>query len=187
MTSQIVNAHCPFDYALFKDAVCVMGVFDGVHLGHRKLINFAIGQAKSLSKRCIIITFNIDPDEIFDSSHLEKIMKNSDRLKMLSELGADSVAVLPFDEEFAALLPLQFLSKIFLQNTPYSLHIGENFHFGKNTSGDISTLRIWAQKNKMEVHVHELLKVDSIPVSSTRIRQLIDENQTDKANLLKGW
>ena len=186
MPSQIVNAHCPFDYALFRDAVCAVGVFDGVHLGHRFLINEAIQDAKSRGTRCVIVTFSIDPDELFKGKDFHKLQTNAHRLNMLATLGADSVAVLPFDEEFSKMKPMQFLAKIFRKFPPASIHVGKDFRFGQKAEGDLSTLKDWAQKNNCDIVAHDLLKVDGEDVTSTRIRKLIKNNQESEANKLLG-
>ncbi len=186
MQSQIVNAHCPFDYALFKDAVCAIGVFDGVHLGHRFIINEAIEDAKRRGKRCVIVTFSVDPDELFKGENFQKLQTNAHRLNVLATLGANSVAVLPFDEEFSKLTPLQFLAKIFRKFTPCSIHVGSDFRFGAKAEGDVETLREWAQKNGCDVIAHDLLQIDGQKVSSTRIRNLLNEGNDAEANELLG-
>lgn len=186
MESAIINVHCVFDYAIFKDSVVVMGVFDGVHVGHRYLIDKAIKEAKEEGKRCIITTFSKDPDEVVDSKHLVKLQSNFDRFDTLASLGADSVAVMPFTSEFACQTPLQFLACMFLKNTPYSIHVGKNFRFGKGAEGDIDTLINWAEKYGIKVHVHDLFEMDGGVVSSTRVRHLIADGRNDEANALLG-
>lgn len=184
--SQIVNAHCPFDYALFGDAVCTIGVFDGVHIGHRKIIADTIEDAKARGKRSIIITFSVDPDEIYNPDRLDKLMSNDTRLKTLATLGASSVAVLPFDEEFGRLDPMQFLSKVFLKFPPCAIHVGCDFRFGCKASGDGDTLIEWAKKRGCDVVLHDLLVDGGLPVTSTRIRRLKSEKRLDEANHLLG-
>ena len=186
MQSQIVNAHCPFDYALFKDAVCAIGVFDGVHLGHRFIINEAIQDAKNRGTRCVIVTFSVDPDELFKGDKFQKLQTNAHRLNVLATLGANSVAVLPFDEEFSQLTPLQFLAKIFRKFTPASIHVGSDFHFGARAVGDVETLKTWASKNNCDVVSHDLLESDGQKVSSTRIRKLLNQGNNAEANALLG-
>lgn len=186
MSSAVINVHCVYDYAIFRDSCVCMGVFDGVHLGHRYIIQKCIDEARQLGKRTVITTFSKDPDEICGDKSIYKLQSNFDRFDALANLGADSVAVLPFDEEFAALSPEQFLAKAFLKNTPYSLHVGKNFRFGNNASGDIDTIRAWAKKYNMKVEVSDLLEIDGSPVSSTRIRQLISDGRNDEALTLLG-
>ncbi len=184
MASQLINAHCPFDYAIFKDTICTIGVYDGVHIGHRKIIGDTIERAKSLNKRSVIITFSIDPDEIYHKDRLHKLMTNDERLKALTKLGADAVAVLPFDAEFGKLEPLQFLSKIFRRFPPLEVHVGVDFGFGSKASGSIKDMSEWGERYNMKVVGHELLEFDGEVVTSTRIRKLLEAGEVDRANEL---
>lgn len=186
MTCSIVNAHCPFDYALFKDAVCAMGVFDGVHLGHQFLINEALKEAREQDKYCVIITFSVDPDELFHPERLHKLQSNNERLLALAQSGADSVAVLPFDEEFASQNPMQFLQRIFRKFPPYSLHVGADFRFGAKAEGTVETLYEWSKLSGTKIEAHDLLKVDDEVVTSTRIRKALEADDSDEANKLLG-
>lgn len=186
MATQLINAHCPFDYAIFKDVVCTIGVYDGVHIGHRKIIGDTITRAKELEKRSVIITFSIDPDEIYHPDRLEKLMSNETRLKELTKLGANSVAVLPFDAEFGNLEPLQFLAKIFRKFPPSEVHVGVDFGFGNKASGNIEDMRAWGERYNMRVVGHDLLEYEGSPVTSTRIRRLLSVGNTSEANLLLG-
>ena len=186
MASQLINAHCPFDYAIFKDSVCTIGVYDGVHIGHRKIIADTIDRAKKLGKRSIIITFSIDPDEIYHPKRLEKLMSNDERLKALTKLGADSIAVLPFDEEFGDVTALQFLAKIFRKFPPREVHVGIDFGFGNKAAGNVETMRQWGENYGMVVVGHDLLEVGGKPVTSTRIRLLLSDNKIEEAKSLLG-
>lgn len=184
MSSPIVNAHCVFDYALFGDAVCPMGVFDGVHQGHKFVIGEALKEAKEQGKRCVIITFSVDPDELFHPDRLHKLQTNNERLLALAELGADSVAVLPFDAEFAAQNPMQFLQRIFRKFPPYSIHVGSDFRFGAKAEGTVDTLREWSKLSGTKIEAHNLFEIDGAPVTSTRIRLLLEDEKPEEAKKL---
>lgn len=186
MPCSIVNAHCPFDYALFNDAVCAIGVFDGVHVGHQFIINEAIKEAKEAGKYCVIITFSVDPDELFHPERLHKLQTNNERLLALADMGADSVAVLPFDEEFASQNPMQFLQRIFRKFPPYSIHVGNDFKFGAKTEGNVDVLKEWSKLSGTKIEPHDLYIVDGEPVTSTRIRKLLEDGNIDEANKLLG-
>ena len=97
---------------LFAGASCAFGVFDGVHRGHRFLLDRAREQARRLAGRFVVITFDIDPDERFHPERLKKLMSNEARIAELSEL-ADAVAILPFTAELAGSSPDAFLNELF--------------------------------------------------------------------------
>ena len=91
-----------FDEALLDRASVAFGVFDGVHEGHRFIIGEAVNTAREEGRASAVITFDIDPDEVFAADRLKKLMTNEVRIAKLAELDVDAVVVLPFSREFAA-------------------------------------------------------------------------------------
>ena len=94
-----------FDEALLDRASVAFGVFDGVHEGHRFIIGEAVNTAREEGRASAVITFDIDPDEVFAADRLKKLMTNEARIAKLAELDVDAVVVLPFSREFAAQSP----------------------------------------------------------------------------------
>ena len=102
-----------FDEALLDRASVAFGVFDGVHEGHRFIIGEAVNTAREEGRASAVITFDIDPDEVFAADRLKKLMTNEARIAKLAELDVDAVVVLPFSREFAAQSPEDFLNACF--------------------------------------------------------------------------
>lgn len=175
-----------FDYALLKDASCAFGVFDGVHRGHRFLIEKARAAAQESTTRSVILTFDCDPDELFCGSHLKKLMSNSERLDALSQCDVNLVAVLPFTREFSMLEPFEFLDSTFGNIPPAQLHVGSDFRFGHQAKGSVHDLKAWGRRVGVSVDIHQLELVDGYPVTSTRIRELLSKGYIEKANCLLG-
>lgn len=173
-----------FDPSIFRGASCAFGVFDGVHEGHRYLINSACSTAAESGGTSIILTFDVDPDEVFRPDTFKKLMTNEERLAMLSATGIDAVVVLPFTREFAALSPEAFLDATFGSFSPAYLHVGDNFRFGAKNAGTVSTLDDWAQRSRTQVCAHHLVSQDGETVSATRIRHLLGEGAISEANKL---
>lgn len=170
--------------AVFAGSSCSFGVFDGVHRGHRFLVDQAIRTAAESGGVSVALTFSIDPDEMFAPDRLVKLMTNEERISVLAETGVDAVVVLPFDRDFASLKPEEFLDVTFGSNVPAHLHVGEGFRFGCKGAGDIACLKEWGARHGMEAHCHDLLKSGGLPVSSTRIRELLAQGRIDEAGLL---
>ena len=181
----IIDIAAPQDTAVLAGAVCTMGVFDGFHRGHAFLIDRMLADARERNARSVIITFRIDPDEVF-APHLLKLADNGTRLQQLADCGADTVAVLPFDREFAATPPLDFLEAMFGTNTPAAIHVGSSFRFGCKGAGTVDDLAAWGAERNMGVFVHDLLEWDGDVVSSTRIRALVSKGDMDEARELLG-
>lgn len=121
-----------------KDSCATFGVFDGVHDGHVFEIQECVSEAKSLNKQSFVLTFDIDPDEIFVKDFI-KLMSNEERIEMLSKSQIDNVIVFNF-KNIKDLTGDEFLNKFLVPNTPLSLHIGQGFKFGKKQSGNTDLL-----------------------------------------------
>jgi riboflavin kinase/FMN adenylyltransferase len=168
------------------DAVCAMGVFDGVHEGHRYIIGAAIEQAADLGVPTCIITFDSDPDELFLSAERQrKLLNNADRLAWLATLDVAYVLVIPFDGVLAARSPRDFLDSVIAPHcTPRAIHVGHDFHFGSRALGTVANLRDWSEERGCEVHGHELFTSRGAPVTATRIRDLLVAGRLAEANAL---
>ena len=181
----LLFAEKDFDWGLFDGSSCAFGVFDGLHTGHRFLIDQAIATKQS-GKPAIAITFNIDPDEVFHPDRLKKLMRNADRLAALQASGVDDVVALPFNEDFYTKSPEEFLATSFPKGVPAHLHVGEDFRFGARAAGTVQTLQEWGSRVGCTVHPHELVSADGLPITATRIRKLLLDCQLDEANRLLG-
>ena len=181
----LLFAEKDFDWGLFDGSSCAFGVFDGLHTGHRFLIDQAIATKQS-GKPAIAITFNIDPDEIFHPDRLKKLMRNADRLTALQASGVDDVVALPFNEDFYTKSSEEFLATSFPKGVPAHLHVGEDFRFGARAAGTVQTLQEWGSRVGCTVHPHELVSADGLPITATRIRKLLLDCQLDEANRLLG-
>lgn len=182
--AKIVHLEARGVHELLAGSSCAFGVFDGVHRGHRFLIDQARKTAAESGGASVALTFSIDPDELFAPDRLAKLMTNEERLAALAARGVDAVAVLEFNRDFAALSPEDFLDRTFGEGAPAHLHVGEGFRFGCRGSGDVALLKQWGSFHGMKVHCHDLLRVGGLPVSSTRIRRLMAQGKLDEAESL---
>lgn len=171
---------------IFQDSSCAIGVFDGVHIGHQYLIKQAIETAREKTVPSIVLTFDIDPDEMFHKNRLKKIMSNQDRIDMLLQSGVDVVVILPFDHTLASLSPDAFLDSTFGEYVPNYLHVGSDFKFGSRALGTVDDLRTWAKIHGAKVCTHDLKCKDGKPVTSTRIRLLLADGDLENAKDLLG-
>ena len=182
------TANESFDWELLANASVAFGVFDGLHLGHRYLIDQAVSaaQADGGGKRSVVLTFDIDPDEVFHPTRLKKLMRNEDRLVALEKTGVDAVVVLPFTHDLFTKTPDAFLATAFPAGAPAHLHVGENFRFCAKASGTVDTLRHWGATEGCRIHAHSLVSSDGAPITATRIRLLLQSCELREANRLLG-
>ena len=174
-----------FGGSLLAGSSCAFGVFDGLHTGHRYLIDQAVS-TKSADARSVAITFDIDPDEVFHPDRLKKLMRNSDRLDALAASGVDDVVVFPFTKPLFSQQPEEFLRNAFPHGAPAHLHVGEDFRFGARAAGTVATLQEWGKAVGCTIHPHRLVSADGAPITATRIRLLLLDCMLDEANRLLG-
>lgn len=182
----IYRADATFDRGFFEGTSCAFGVFDGVHQGHRFLLDCAQQTARENGGKSVALTFDIDPDEVFHPERLKKLMTNEERLAMLAETGVDAVVVLPFTAEFAASSPDDFLVQTFDGTVPSFLHVGYDFKFGARAAGTVRDLDTWGDSGGTQVRAHSLKSEDGAPITATRIRLLLAEGDIEEANRLLG-
>ncbi len=165
---------------------CAIGVFDGVHLGHAKLVSDCIRFARSRGVHSAVVTFDIDPEELLDSRSPRKLMSNRDRVAALARLGCDFVVVQRFDEELASVQPGDFLNKLLAGVDLAGVFVGSNFRFGRGASGDVDLLCRELMSHGCLVEAEDLLCAEGLPVASTRIRDLVESGDAEGAARLLG-
>jgi len=176
-----------FDSSLaLGDFVCAIGVFDGLHQGHRYLIEKTVEHAVQLEIPAVAITFDRDPDELFKPpSTLRKLLSNEDRIDLLARSGVDSVFVIPFKRELSQLEPQSFLDAVVAAcGDPRGIHIGSDFRFGHQAVGTTDDLMRWAAAHGCEVFPHDLHTDEGSSVTSTRIRNALQAGDLALANKL---
>lgn len=175
-----------FDRSLLAGSSCAFGVFDGVHLGHRFIVDEARRSAREAHAPCLVLTFDVDPDEVFCPGAVKKLMTNERRIEALSELDVDGVVVFPFTREFASQEPAVFVDSAFGGYMPACIHVGFDFRFGARAAGTVEDLKRFGASGGMAVFGHELFMFGGEPVSATRIRGLLARGDVSGANKLLG-
>ena len=182
--ADIVFLDSPHDRSVLLGSSCAFGVFDGIHRGHRYLIEQARMSAAHLGGASVVLTFDIDPDELFHPDRLHKLLSNEERLGELAETGVDAVAVLRFTREFAALAPEEFLASTFDDYLPACIHVGYDIRFGSRASGTLATMEAWGDRHGVAVVGHELVEAGGRPITATRIRLLLESGNDEAAQAL---
>jgi riboflavin kinase/FMN adenylyltransferase len=169
-------------------AVAALGVFDGVHLGHQALVRDAVTLARSTGVASVVVTFDRDPDQVVSPlSAAPQLLDLDQKLSLLSELGPDAIAVMPFTAELAATPPLVFLDEVLLDAmTPTSVVVGYDFRFGHRAEGDVDALVRYGAEHGFSVVAHNLVSADGAPITSTRVRALVASGDVAAAARLLG-
>ena len=135
-----------------KGCVATIGNFDGLHLGHQKLIDRLKLQAKKLDLPLTVISFEPLPAEFFMPEPPARIFPMRDKMRLMSAEGIDNYLCLKFDKAFASMPPKDFVQDILLDklNVKY-LAVGDDFKIGHNREGDFELLKSMGDKSGMEV------------------------------------
>lgn len=166
--------------------VVLIGVFDGVHKGHQELLNRA--KAIADGRQIIALTFDPHPTTVFAPDRAPTMLTTlADRVELLKIHGADQVAVMKFNEKFAAMSPDDFVKTILVDQLHAStVIVGKNFTYGHKAAGTVETLIESAAQYNFTVDPQELNADKSEVISSTRIRSLVTDGSVEDARLLLG-
>ncbi|MBM3937773.1 MAG: bifunctional riboflavin kinase/FAD synthetase [Sphingomonadales bacterium] len=181
--------HNPSEIPSDQPLVITQGTFDGVHLGHQKVLKQVVALAKSKNTKSLLITYHPHPRLVIDPSNHELRMLSSieEKAQAVYDLGVDYVLVLPFTQEFAQLSPRDFVKTILVDQLHVdTIVIGYDHRFGKNREGDFQSLMALAQEFHFQVQEIPASEIDAIAISSTRIRKALSNKQLNEANTLLG-
>jgi len=171
----------------FKRPIVAVGVFDGVHLGHKKIIRRLVKKAKRVNGTSLVITFDPHPDKVLHPvKYVPLLISLKHRLRLFKELGVDRVLVLKFTKTFSGLRAGDFVKRVLVDKIgAKELLIGKGFVLGKGKSGGRRRLRRLASKYGFKISYIRMHRISNLPISSTRIRRLIIKGRlAQAANLL---
>lgn len=162
------------DFAAPLPCCIAIGAFDGVHEGHRMLIDRTVADARNRGLASVVVTFDPDPDMVVGSAPAPKLMCTDDRLGALSMSGADLVLVVPFSRELARMDHVAFFEQVLAPVLDIrSIHVGRDFRLGANGASTVGVIRSWGKPHSIDVFGHELVNSGGEAVSATRIRSSI--------------
>jgi len=165
------------------ECVVTIGVFDGVHRGHQRIVGRAAQVGEQRGLPVVAITFDPHPDEVTrPGSHPPFLCSARRRAELLSGLGADAVCVLPFTLEFSRLAPDDFVRTVLVERMHAAVVVvGEDFRFGHKAAGDVQLLAKLGEKYEFTTEGMPLLVADGTMLSSTSIRQMLAEGDVAAA------
>ncbi|MFI6484105.1 bifunctional riboflavin kinase/FAD synthetase [Nonomuraea sp. NPDC050663] len=160
-------------------SVVTIGVFDGVHRGHRAVVERAVSLARELGLRCVAISFEPHPGEVVrPGTHPPRLTTPSHRALLLRELGVDEVRVIDFTLDLSRTTPEEFAQSVLVDDLRAAVIVaGENFRFGHRAAGDVETLRTLGDKHDFTTEVVPLVA----GVSATRVRELLADGDVSAA------
>jgi len=182
--------HSLSDFKGSEYAVITVGTFDGLHLGHQKIINRMKTLSEENNGETILITFDPHPRLVLheNSKNLKFINTQQRKFDLLEKLGMDHIIIVPFTKEFAQTSSEDFIKEYLVEKLEVKkLIVGYDHHFGNNREGNYDQLHILGQKYGFEVEEIKAQYIDDIAVSSTQIRNALMAGNVKKANTMLGY
>ena len=166
-----------------EGCVVVLGTFDGVHLGHQRIIKDAVSFAKRHGLKSVITTFDPHPQQYLVPKRGLKLLTTLDeRKKIFKSLGADKIKVFKFNKRFCKLSGEEFIVKYIVRGLKASfVFVGYDYVFGHNRGENVNKLRKLGKKYGFVVKMVKPLCADSVPVKSSTIRDFINKGKFNKA------
>lgn len=167
-----------------RDAVSAIGIFDGIHLGHKKVIKKVINhKGKNFDK--VIITFDPHPRSVLDKRTAPpRIMSIEHRLRIFDKMGIDAVIVINFSDNIANMDPEEFVRRVILGIGVKTVYVGADFRFGHGQSGDVDILKSIGRKYGIDVRKVDNVRKGGKIVSSTWVRKLVAAGKLKEAEKL---
>jgi riboflavin kinase/FMN adenylyltransferase len=169
-----------------KNPVITIGTFDGVHLGHQKIINQLKAEAAEIQGETVLLTFHPHPRIVlFPENHGVRLLQSQEeKLRSLEEFGLNNVIIVPFTLNFSNLTAQEFVEEILVNNLhPKKVVIGYDHQFGRNREGNIDFLRLVSEKYNFEVVEIPARSIDEVNISSTKIRESLLVGNVEMAKL----
>lgn len=178
-----------FKYKEEYPTVITIGTFDGVHIGHLKILNKVINHAKSTELKSAVLTFFPHPRMVLQKDTDIKLLNTIDeKISILERLGLDILIIHPFTVEFSRLTATEFVRDILVNTLNIKkVIIGYDHRFGRNRNANITDLIAFG--NALDFTVEEIpaQEIDDVSVSSTKIRKALEDGDIDTANSYLGY
>lgn len=178
------------EFSSKKNVVVTTGTFDGVHLGHKKIIEQVVNAAKKIDGESVILTFFPHPRMVLypESNDLKLLNTIDERIELLKNSGIDHLIIHPFSMEFSRITSLDFVRDILVTklNTK-RLVIGYDHHFGKNREGSFHHLKEYGPLYGFEVEEISAQEIQQINISSTKVRSSLQIGEIQAANQFLGY
>ncbi|MEI6866403.1 bifunctional riboflavin kinase/FAD synthetase [Flavicella sp.] len=179
------------NYKNFKDSkksIVTIGTFDGVHIGHQKIIEELVATAKKENCNSVLLTFFPHPRMVLQKENSIKLINTIDeRIEMLQNTGLDYLIIHPFDTEFSRLSAFDFVRNILVNHlNTFQLVVGYDHRFGRNREGDFEQLQEYGYIYNFSVQEIPAQDINEISVSSTKIRKALAEGEIRKVTKYLG-
>jgi len=173
-----------------KDTIVTIGTFDGVHLGHQKILKKLVELKNKNGGETLLFTFDPHPRKVLfpEQRDLKLITTTQEKCELLKQFGIDNILVFPFTIEFSKMSAEDYISNIISETLKTkTLVIGYDHRFGSNREGNIETLKQVSGNYNFDLIEIPAQEINQLNISSTRIRKAIEEGEIEVANSFLGY
>ena len=173
----------------FQKTVFTQGTFDGLHIGHQKILETVRNKAKAIAVESVLLTFWPHPRLLLfpEDTDLKLLQTLEEKLEIIEKCGIDNVIVLPFTKNFRNILPEDYIHNFLVNElNVHTIIVGYDHRFGRNREGDITVLKQFSKQYNYEVCEIAAEDIDHIAISSTKIRNSLLNGDVDTANSYLG-
>jgi riboflavin kinase/FMN adenylyltransferase len=165
-----------------------VGNFDGVHRAHQKVLEAVVERARTRAMRSVVVTFDPHPTRILRPDAAPRLLTPLPvKLRLLQAAGLDAVLLLPFTRDLSLMPPAEFAERVLASAlSAREVHEGFNFHFGHKAEGNVERLAEFGREFGFEVKIYPALRIRGDVVSSSRVRELLQEGHVSRARHLLG-
>jgi riboflavin kinase/FMN adenylyltransferase len=177
------------DFKPNRNTVATLGTFDGVHLGHKKIIERLTQEAEKSNTESLVLTFFPHPRMVLQGNSVIQLLNTiQEKAELLESIGLQNLIIHPFDESFSQLSAEEFVKTILVDQFQIKkIIIGHDHRFGKNRSADINDLIAYGKIYDFEVEQISAQEIDEVSISSTKIRKALLSGDIQLANEYLGY
>lgn len=172
-----------------KKTIVTIGTFDGVHVGHKKILERITHSAETLHCESLVLTFFPHPRMVLhENSEMKQLNTIDEKSSLLEMAGIDNLIIHPFDKDFSRLTAEDFVKQVLIEKFNLKkIIIGHDHRFGRNRTADIDDLMVFGQTYGFEVEQISAEEIDDVAISSTKIRNALLEGNTSLATEYLGY
>ncbi|MES2573590.1 MAG: bifunctional riboflavin kinase/FAD synthetase [Bacteroidota bacterium] len=181
--------HSINDFKSTKKTILTLGTFDGVHIGHKKILEKITQNTQDSQYESLVLTFFPHPRIVLHGASEVKLLNTIDeKIDLLERLDIQNLVIHPFDETFSKLTAEEFVKTVLVEKLQIKkIIIGHDHRFGRNRTADINDLITFGKQYNFEVEQISAQEIDAVSISSTKIRKALIEGNMDLANDYLGY
>ena len=176
-------------FSVDRPTIVTIGTFDGVHIGHQKILNQITKGAHDLNCESLVLTFFPHPRMVLqEGTEMKQLNTLDEKISLLDNLGIDNLVVHPFDKDFSRLTAEDFVKEVLVDVFKVKkIIIGHDHRFGRNRTANIDDLIIFGETYGFEVEQISVKEIDAVSISSTKIRNALLEGNIELADTYLGY